>query len=96
MDFNAAFNRHDLRGTGSIDIEDVRELMRDLGIEPGAGPWLLDQFGARGGIIAYKEVLKMVIDLMASELVYKPNCMRGFRSLLSSLGSRNPSESSAR
>ena len=42
LDFNAAFNRHDLRGTGSIDIEDVRELMRDLGIEPGAGPWLLD------------------------------------------------------
>ena len=38
----AAFNRHDLRGTGSIDIEDVRELMRDLGIEPGAGPWMLD------------------------------------------------------
>ena len=28
-------------------------------------------------MIAHKEVLKMVIDLMASEPVYQPNCMQG-------------------
>ena len=64
--FNAAFNRRDSGGRGLIDTEDVKEVLRDLGVVREVG-WLLDQFDVRRSAMhPYNQVLQLVKDVMSS------------------------------
>ena len=66
MAFNEAFNRRDPWGTGRFDTGDVEEVLRDLGIEPELGAWLLNQFGVRQSTLhPYNEVFQLVKDVMS-------------------------------
>ena len=58
--FDQAFNRQDPGRTGFIDSEEVKEVMRDLGIEPEPGEVLMS-FGCHGAaMLSYTEVLKLM------------------------------------
>ena len=62
----AVFDRRDLCGTGRIHTEGVKEVLRDLGSEPGLGKWLLNQFGVRQSTWhPYNEVFLLVQDVMS-------------------------------
>ena len=75
--FNAAFNLRDPCGTGLIDTEDVKELLRDFDIEPGRGAWVLNQFGVRGSTwLSYDEVLLLVQDVMSLMRGRRPQASR--------------------
>ena len=63
---NAAFNRRDSGGRCLIDTEDVKEVLRDLGVVREVG-WLLDQFDVRWSTMhPYNQVLQLVKDVMSS------------------------------
>ena len=75
--FNAAFNLRDPCGTGLIDTEDVKELLRDFDIEPGRGAWVLNQFSVRGSTwLSYDEVLLLVQDVMSLMRGRRPQASR--------------------
>jgi len=58
--FDQAFHRRDPGRSGFIDSEEVKEVMRDLGIEPEPGEVLMS-FGCHGAaMLSYTEVLKMM------------------------------------
>ena len=77
MAFNAAFNRHDPCGTGRIDTEDVKELLRNFDIEPGPGEWVPNRFGVRGSTwLSYDEVILLVQDVMSLMRGRRPQASR--------------------
>ena len=70
--FQAAFFKRDTRGTGCIYVEDVRDVLLELGFEPEDGPWLLDAFGLRsgaGGNIAYAQAFLLFQDLWLDQML---------------------------
>ena len=64
--FHAASDRRDSGGRGLIDTEDVKEVLRDLGVVRDVG-WLLDQFDVRRSTMhPYNQVLQLVKYVMSS------------------------------
>ena len=63
--FDQAFHRRDTDRSGSIDPEEVVEVMRDLGIEPDPGEVLMSLMASNptpGALISYAEVKRMMMD----------------------------------